>query len=176
MSIMEEIYIMTHLIHQFDEGGNVFSLISQGSSKSVWEVAEGYVIKTPNMEYDYCQDEINLYNEAREQGLSKFFALTFKFDNHEIQERVEPVEMVQCQDTKQIVQWNTEMTGKGFETIQYEMSVNLQQKLLEKYGEEELLKFDEFVTNFGINDIRDNNWGYNERGNLVLFDFSGYAD
>lgn len=173
---MEEIYILIRLIHQFDKGGNVFNLIAEGSSKSVWEISEGYVMKTPRTDYDYCQDEINLYNEARERGLSKFFALTFSFCNHEVQESVTPLELMECENNEQVVKWNTEMTEQGFHTIQYEMSIHLQQKLIEKYGAEELLKFDEFVTEFSINDIRDSNWGYNELGHLVLFDFSGYAD
>lgn len=136
---------------------------------------------------DYCNTELEIYQEAVELGIGDFFAETdfFTFDlsgnRIYLQEKVTP----RLEMTNENLDTHTPSaeTRSRIRTISEESSYSpcyceeWLAECLEWYGEEKYMKFIEFSKKWSLNsDLHNGNLGYREDGSPCILDSSGFYD
>ena len=127
---------------------------------------------------DYCALEALIYEAAVEAGLEMFFASTVEAGRtskgcgvpYYISERVNTgydydYEYEPSDDSKKKAR---EMTNRG------SVSIDFVAAALDFYGEVLVKEFLDFVREWEINDLHDDNIGYRNDGSPVLLDYSGF--
>lgn len=126
--------------------------------------------------WDYCNDEVEIFKKAEAAGVGSFFARTdfygYSKDNHPIyvQERCEVFDSVDVDDMY-------ENLSKEIKTSASEVLSELPEEwialAIKYFGQELTDKFLAFVDNEGIDDLHFSNFGFiGDRP--VLIDYSGY--
>lgn len=137
------------------------------------------------LESNYCAYEAEVYGEAEERGLEKYFAKIKPFCNIGntwvyIQDYVAyddgrncDVDLYDEKNRTTLDKINTKM-GKtpGIEELPEEWCL----AFVKKYGENELDKLFKFLEEKGINDLHAMNVGYTEDDSPVIFDYSGFFE
>lgn len=137
------------------------------------------------LESSYCEYEAEVYTEAKDKGLEKYFANIKPFccigntwvyiQDYVIYDdgRDCDVDLWDEKNLKTLDKINTKM-GKtpGVEELPDEWCL----AFVEKYGENELDKLFNFLEEKGINDLHAMNVGYTEDNNPIIFDYSGFFE
>ena len=128
--------------------------------------------------WDYCNDEVEIFKKAEAAGVGSFFARTdfygYSKDNHPIyvQERCEVFDSVDVDDMYKNL-------SKEIKTSASEVSSELPEEwialAIKYFGQELTDKFLTFVEDERIDDLHYSNFGFiGDRP--VLIDYSGYSD
>lgn len=137
------------------------------------------------LELSYCKYEAEVYTEAKDRRLEKYFAEIKPFccigntwvyiQNYVTYDdgRDCNVDLYDEKNLKTLDKINTKM-GKtpGVEELPDEWCL----AFVEKYGEDELDKLFNFLEEKGINDLHAMNVGYTEDNSPIIFDYSGFFE
>ena len=157
--------------------------ITHGLTKAVIIVKEtGFVVKIPfsNLKEDYCKEELSVYCLACDCGVSDAFAWCEEFfsitkDNKTadfyIMEYVEANEKRTSNFIKENYPFISDSYTADENDIEEDAILELLYQLL---GKEKFDKINDFFEEAGINDLHGGNVGWNNKGELVLCDYSGY--
>ncbi len=144
---------------------------------------EDYVFDTFTVVDDYCAEEAYIYDCAKNRGIEEFFAET-KFAGYTkdhtpfyLSERInktldESWDDVRDVDTTSAREYVRSDKGSGLRDRR--LSDRWLAVALEKYGQEKVDKFAEFIEEFDINDLHCANVGFRKDGSPVLIDYSGW--
>ena len=132
----------------------------------------GYEIDTE----DYCLLEANLYERAVEEGVSQFLVPTAYFGMvNNIPVYVQPKIHYLYSKAK-----HDETSEYSYASIKnsYILTPDCGAELLLYYTQNEVVKFLQFVVDYGINDLEAcrNGWYVNEYQRYVFWDYSGFHD
>lgn len=137
--------------------------------------------------WNYCQAEVEIYEEAVENDLEDAFAETkFLFRTHAgvpvyVQERVsfgayhKRSSLSHEERSKKL----EEVYSRSSDEVQYScqmFSTEYAIEMLEYYGLSKFVKLMNFLYNENLNDFHGGNIGFNENLQPILFDYSGFKD
>jgi hypothetical protein len=132
-------------------------------------------------EWNYCELESVVYDLALETGVEEFFAST-EFLCHVndipvyVSEKMDNItdgydysnETEEEEAWRRAVDFVKEHKGASFSTTQIEA-------LIRGYGEEKVERLVDFISNLGVSDFHNGNWGYDKDSRIRLLDYSGYS-
>ena len=129
--------------------------------------------------WDYCQAEMEMYEEAAMVGLRDFFAETSLLTHCDgwpvyISER--------CDFGMDRSRSNDKSREEAERLIKeehiYELTFDFMQNLVAEYSRLQIYELVEFIREHHINDLRDANWGYVREYDYrpVITDYSGYNE
>ena len=156
--------------------------MAYGETKCVIMGDNGWVYKIPfeNKNYNYCDEEAEIYEKAVEEKIEKFFAPCYfleKIDGLNIY--VMACAEVSVGDLHDDLRRRLSSEGRSDEeaediVIEAEDNAEFVEWLFPYYaGDVDFDKFLEFLSEENINDLHSGNIGYID-GNVVLIDYSGY--
>lgn len=124
--------------------------------------------------FNYCEIETVNYLKAEEEGLEDFFAKEEKIMEYRgipiyVQERIQ---VIYCDSTSYSMKPKEDVMG--YESEWGEEMNNFFSDLLEAAGEDKFQQIIDFIEWNGINDLHDENVGYNYEGLPIFFDYSGF--
>ena len=130
---------------------------------------------------DYCAIEASLYADAVVRGVEKFFARTIyggvtkKGTPYYISDKVQ-IYGNMISKLKTPSEENIEKAKKYWFSLSYHTDLNKEwiAYALEWYGEEEVEKLMNFISDENIYDLHNNNVGFRENGAPVILDYSGF--
>ena len=131
-------------------------------------------------DWDYCNLECAIYEEAVKQGLGAYFAeegyLGHLSCNHPVyyQQRCIPLSSLEIDYCGEDYQKKSSRARTSCEKLNiYCFNPYWINDFIEMYGEDELKRLNEFIVEMDIGDLRDCNIGYLD-GAPILFDYSGF--
>ena len=149
--------------------------------EGAWCSAIDFIPTCSNNTWDYCALETAIYQEAVERGLGAYFAeegLLGFIDDHPVyyQTRCVPFD-----DSD--IDWDSDEVQKKSdqsEEICKKLGISCFNAVwiadfIAAYGESELARLDEFLSELKIGDLRECNIGYLDN-TPILFDYSGYRE
>lgn len=133
------------------------------------------------VDWDYCNLETRLYQEAVTRGLGAYFAeesLLGYIDDHPVycQTRCTPLCALEIDYCSEDYEKKTKASRATCKELNIECFNSYWiSDFISAYGTDELKRLYEFLREFNIDDLRDCNIGYLD-GAPILFDYSGYRE
>lgn len=125
--------------------------------------------------WDYCEEEVYLYNKAVEWGIEDAFAQTMLFDVID-SNPVYLQKKIACRDDRKISSKESkEAYKKSFGTNGYELGEALGSVMLEKCGYDFTSELIRFIETYEISDLHYGNWGFDGDAPKI-FDYAGYHE
>ncbi len=127
---------------------------------------------------DYCKIECDVYEKAEEEGLAELFAKTEYIYTTESGVKVYKQKKVKCPDDytdKEFSDKTNETYNSISSNYNYKVfSESFTKAIIEYYGFDTFKKLADFIDDNGLDDFHSANVGYGEKGEPILFDYSGY--
>lgn len=160
---------------------------ASGATKGVFIFQDlGFVIKIPftmldcdeELYEDYCENEVTHYEQAVEYNIENLFLKTELINNYNkyslyIQEIAEPLSSIKYLTDKS--SHSEEQYHQIVEKYGGDICPSWEADILAIYGEDYYFRFQNFINEADINDLRDANIGYKGK-NPVLFDYAGFYE
>jgi hypothetical protein len=174
--------------HRFEEMAEELNcLTSNGATRRVFIFPKlGIVIKFPYSEYDYCKQEVDFYESAKEYGVEKLLLPIEKVGVTKggIPLYIQPIYKYTVEemewDKKDKVRKRTRKTRnhkiirKIARGCYYSPDSEWVTRATQLYGKKFMLSFENWTKAHRVNDLHDQNVGYIGNFRPVLIDYAGY--
>ena len=147
---------------------------------------ENFTMAPTENGWDYCEAELDRYNQAKEDGFEQFLAKTEYFGETQygyplyLQEKIPNIgdsapQNISKKSKDRAEELNKPEDAKYVWERKTHFSTDWIAAAIEFYGEEITEKFLNYAHEVGLDcDMHSNNYGYRADGSPVIIDFSGY--
>lgn len=144
-----------------------------------------YVIKIPIVEednFDWCDAEVSAYRDALNYGVEKFFSEISRFRECPwckayLQKRIRTNNFVEDDELYEPEEDWSRLSNLSIESVEIlNLCGRIMDELIRAYPSEEIDKLLDFCSEYWINDIHSSNYGYDNGGAPIIFDYSGIGE
>lgn len=144
-----------------------------------------YVIKMPIVEednFDWCDAEGVVYREALNYGVEKFFSEISRFREYPwgkayLQKRIRTNSFYEDDELYEPEEDWSRLSNNSIERVEIlNLCGRIMDELMRAYPSEEIDKLLDFCSEYWINDIHSGNYGYDNGGAPIIFDYSGIGE
>ena len=131
-----------------------------------------YVCKFPRNAMNDCQREVEIYNQSITEGVDKYFAPCAEIGTcHNMPLYL--MERMEVPDSEEVLSYSNSYYYNSYSDSDDYEEGSAWKYLCEVWGSD-CLDLSVFMIKYGINDIHDENIGYDHNGILKIIDYSGF--